>query len=152
MVINVWGSGCGPCRNEAPDRQAASTETSEIARFLGITSKDYDPAPAEAFVRAFKITYPSLDDPTGTTLLAFAGQGDHHHPEDPADHQPALGQGLAGGARNQAISGLRRPQLTGMPIGGSLPVVVDQLLVTGAWGSVTATVRQWAASFETVIS
>ena len=29
---------------------------------------------AEAFVRAFKITYPSIYDPTGKTLLAFAGQ------------------------------------------------------------------------------
>ena len=74
VVINVWGSWCGPCRKEAPDLQAAYTETSDIAQFIGITSKDYDPAQAEAFVRAFKITYPSIYDPTGKTLLAFAGQ------------------------------------------------------------------------------
>ena len=74
VVINVWGSWCGPCRKEAPDLQAAYTETSEIAQFIGITSKDYDPAQAEAFVRAFQITYPSIFDPTGKTLLAFAGQ------------------------------------------------------------------------------
>ena len=74
VVINVWGSWCGPCRKEAPDLQAASTETSDIAQFIGITSKDYDSAQAEAFVRAFKITYPSIYDPTGKTLLAFAGQ------------------------------------------------------------------------------
>ena len=74
VVINVWGSWCPPCRNEAPDLQAASVETKNVAQFVGITSKDYDPAPAEAFVRNFKITYPSIYDPTGKVLLAFAGE------------------------------------------------------------------------------
>ena len=74
VVINVWGSWCPPCRKDAPDLQAASVETRDVAQFVGITSKDYDPAPAEAFVRSFKITYPSIYDPTGKVLLAFAGQ------------------------------------------------------------------------------
>jgi thiol-disulfide isomerase/thioredoxin len=74
VVINVWGSWCPPCRKEAPDLQAASLETKDVAQFVGITSKDYDPAPAEAFVRSFKITYPSIYDPTGKALLAFAGE------------------------------------------------------------------------------
>lgn len=74
VVINVWGSWCPPCRKEAPDLQAASVETRDTAQFIGITSKDYDPAPAEAFVRSFQITYPSIYDPTGKVLLAFAGE------------------------------------------------------------------------------
>jgi thiol-disulfide isomerase/thioredoxin len=74
VVINVWGSWCPPCRKEAPDLQAASVETKNVAQFVGITSKDYDPAPAEAFVRSFKITYPSIYDPTGKVLLTFAGE------------------------------------------------------------------------------
>jgi thiol-disulfide isomerase/thioredoxin len=73
VVINVWGSWCPPCRKEAPDLQAASVETKDVAQFVGITSKDYDPAPAEAFVRSFEITYPSIYDPSGKVLLAFAG-------------------------------------------------------------------------------
>jgi thiol-disulfide isomerase/thioredoxin len=74
VVINVWGSWCPPCRKEAPDLQAASVETKNVAQFVGITSKDYDPAPAEAFIRSFKITYPSIYDPTGKVLLTFAGE------------------------------------------------------------------------------
>jgi thiol-disulfide isomerase/thioredoxin len=74
VVINVWGSWCPPCRKEAPDLQTASVETKDVAQFVGITSKDYDPAPAEAFVRSFQITYPSIYDPTGKVLLAFAGE------------------------------------------------------------------------------
>lgn len=73
VVINVWGSWCPPCREEAPALQAASVRTRDVAAFLGITTKDYDPAPAQAFVRAFEITYPSIYDPTGAALLAFAG-------------------------------------------------------------------------------
>jgi len=74
VVINVWGSWCPPCRKEAPNLQAASVETKNVAQFVGITSKDYDPAPAEAFVRGFKITYPSIYDPSGKVLLAFSGE------------------------------------------------------------------------------
>ncbi len=71
LVINVWGSWCPPCRSEAPDLQAASVETKADAQFIGITSKDLDPAPAVAFVRASKITYPSIYDPSGKVLLSF---------------------------------------------------------------------------------
>jgi len=73
LVLNVWGSWCAPCRKEAPALQAASARTAEVAQFVGIATKDADPAPAQAFVRANGITYPSIYDPTGATLLTFAG-------------------------------------------------------------------------------
>ena len=72
IVVNVWGSWCPPCRKEAPDLQGASEQTKGTAQFIGITSKDYDPAPAQAFTRAFSITYPSIYDPSGKVLLDFA--------------------------------------------------------------------------------
>jgi thiol-disulfide isomerase/thioredoxin/predicted small secreted protein len=72
VVVNVWGSWCAPCRSEAPDLQAASEQTKGTAQFIGITRTDYDPAPAEAFTPAFKITYPSIYDPSGKVLLNFA--------------------------------------------------------------------------------
>jgi thiol-disulfide isomerase/thioredoxin len=72
VVINVWGSWCAPCRSEAPELEAASKQTADTAQFLGITSKDYDPAQAIAFTRAFSINYPSIFDPTGKVLLNFA--------------------------------------------------------------------------------
>ncbi|HLT60644.1 MAG TPA: TlpA disulfide reductase family protein, partial [Microlunatus sp.] len=72
IVINVWGSWCAPCRKEAPDLQAAHEATKDKARFLGITSRDSAPAAPLAFVRANKITYPSIFDPDGATLLTFS--------------------------------------------------------------------------------
>lgn len=73
VVINVWGSWCPPCRKEAPDLQSASVETAAAAQFLGITTKDRQTAAPQAFVKEFGVTYPSIYDPDGKTLLAFAG-------------------------------------------------------------------------------
>ncbi|MFT3876785.1 MAG: TlpA disulfide reductase family protein [Propioniciclava sp.] len=72
IVYNVWGSWCAPCRKEAPALEAASRDTADIARFVGINTRDLDPAPARAFVRAFDITFPSVFDPDGRELLKFA--------------------------------------------------------------------------------
>ena len=71
-VINVWGSWCPPCRKEAPDLQAASVRTKDKAQFIGITSRDATQAAPLAFNRANKITYPSIFDPDGSTLITFA--------------------------------------------------------------------------------
>jgi thiol-disulfide isomerase/thioredoxin len=73
VVVNVWGSWCAPCRAEAPALQKASAATQDRAQFLGITTRDNDPAQARAFVRAFGIDYPSIYDPDGKALLVFAG-------------------------------------------------------------------------------
>ena len=72
VVVNVWGSWCGPCRKEAADLQAASEETTAVAQFLGVTSKDRQPAAARQFVRENKVSYPSIFDPSGQALLAFS--------------------------------------------------------------------------------
>ncbi|GAA1833559.1 TlpA disulfide reductase family protein [Microlunatus capsulatus] len=73
LVINVWGSWCAPCRAEAPALKGASEATKGRAQFLGITTRDNDPAQARAFVRAFDIGYPSIYDPDGKALLQFSG-------------------------------------------------------------------------------
>lgn len=71
VVYNVWGSWCAPCRKEAPALQAAAEQTSGVAQFVGINTRDIDPAPARAFTRAFDITFPSVYDPDGRELLKF---------------------------------------------------------------------------------
>ena len=73
IVLNVWGSWCGPCREEAPGLQAAAEATKGTAQFVGLVVKDTAPAQSEAFVREFKISYPSIFDPTGAVLLPLAG-------------------------------------------------------------------------------
>lgn len=74
VVVNVWGAWCPPCRAEAPELVKASHELAPSGVvFLGINSRDAGTSQAEAFVRKFKVPYPSIFDPSGRTLLAFRG-------------------------------------------------------------------------------
>ncbi|MFE2170235.1 TlpA disulfide reductase family protein [Streptomyces sp. NPDC059447] len=72
VVLNVWGSWCGPCRAEADDLARLGESTrSQGVRFLGINTRDRDRAAARSFVRAHGIGFPSLHDPDGELLLRF---------------------------------------------------------------------------------
>jgi thiol-disulfide isomerase/thioredoxin len=74
VVVNVWGSWCGPCRAEAPMLAQASRDLAKKGVvFLGIDSRDPSKDAAKAFVRRFDIPYASLYDQQGGTLLAFRG-------------------------------------------------------------------------------
>lgn len=74
VVYNVWGSWCAPCRNEAPALVEAAAATKDEATFIGINTRDPDPAQAEAFVRAFDVTWANIYDPNGEQLLKFGSQ------------------------------------------------------------------------------
>ena len=74
IVYNVWGSWCAPCRKEAPALEAAAQATADKAQFVGINTRDLSPEPAEAFTRAFGVTFPSVFDPDGRELLKFGTQ------------------------------------------------------------------------------
>jgi thiol-disulfide isomerase/thioredoxin len=72
VVLNVWGSWCPPCRKEAPDLAAAAAALRpKGVEFLGINTRDLTEQPAQAFVRRFKVPYPSIFDPDGEQLLGF---------------------------------------------------------------------------------
>jgi thiol-disulfide isomerase/thioredoxin len=73
VVLNVWGSWCGPCREEAPGLQQVYelTRASGVT-LLGIDVRDDRDAAAD-FVRDRGLTYPSIFDPPGRSLLALSG-------------------------------------------------------------------------------
>lgn len=74
VVLNVWGSWCPPCRKEAPDLVAAAKELGPSVQFIGLNTRDLDPAPARRFVQEFGVPFPSIYDPDGKALLRFRGQ------------------------------------------------------------------------------
>ncbi|MFI5532553.1 TlpA family protein disulfide reductase [Kitasatospora sp. NPDC051853] len=72
VVLNIWGSWCGPCRAEAKGLQEVWAKYQDQGvQFLGINTRDAVPANAVAFEKNFGVTYPSIFDPDGTQILKF---------------------------------------------------------------------------------
>lgn len=62
VVVNVWASWCGPCRQEFPVLQKLSARYGKKVAFLGLNSEDSDDA-ATTFLREEPVPYPSYSDP-----------------------------------------------------------------------------------------
>lgn len=62
IVVNVWASWCGPCREEFPVLQNLSARYGKKVAFLGLNSEDSEDA-AATFLREEPVPYPSYSDP-----------------------------------------------------------------------------------------
>ncbi|WP_030803952.1 TlpA family protein disulfide reductase [Streptomyces sp. NRRL S-337] len=72
VILNVWGSWCGPCIAEAPNFAKVAKETKgKGVQFLGINTRDSQKSQATSFEEEHKVPYPSLFDPTGRLMLRF---------------------------------------------------------------------------------
>ncbi|ANS79358.1 Thiol:disulfide oxidoreductase related to ResA [Serinicoccus hydrothermalis] len=75
VVVNVWGSWCGPCIAEAPDLEEVATgfrDAGEPVQFIGVNSRDSVPN-ALAFQEKYDVSYPSLQDDGGRTRAQLQG-------------------------------------------------------------------------------
>jgi thiol-disulfide isomerase/thioredoxin len=72
VVMNFWGSWCTVCRQEVPVLSAAARRfQGSGVRFVGVDVGD-NAAAAEAFMKNFRIRYPSLSDPGDSIALRFS--------------------------------------------------------------------------------
>ncbi|GIF40586.1 TlpA family protein disulfide reductase [Actinoplanes xinjiangensis] len=61
-VINVWGSWCGPCREELPVMQGLADRADGRFAVIGVDTHD-DRSKAAAFATDRSVTFPTLFDP-----------------------------------------------------------------------------------------
>jgi thiol-disulfide isomerase/thioredoxin len=74
VVINIWGAWCPPCRAEAPHLQKVYDATRDSGvQVLGIDVRDEQRTAPQDFVRDTGLTYPSIYDPPGRSLLSLKG-------------------------------------------------------------------------------
>lgn len=71
VVLNVWGSWCGPCQAEFSQLQKTWTQVQSSGKPVTLMGLDYkeDAATALATVKQRGLTYPSLRDDNGQTAL-----------------------------------------------------------------------------------
>jgi cytochrome c biogenesis protein CcmG/thiol:disulfide interchange protein DsbE len=67
VLVNLWATWCGPCREEMPLLQSSSEQHAGAVQFLGVDTKDR-PAAAAKFLTEVGVTYPNVVDPDGDLL------------------------------------------------------------------------------------
>ena len=71
VIINFWGSWCGPCQAEARTLARVADDTKRFGvHFVGIDIRD-DPATGLAFEQGHGIGYPSINDPSDLIAASF---------------------------------------------------------------------------------
>ena len=74
LVVNFWGSWCGPCVGEAPELEATyQAQQANGVEFLGVDVLDQLDN-ARGLVATQNLSYPSIFDPGSKLALGFAVQ------------------------------------------------------------------------------
>ena len=64
VLLNVWASWCGPCKDESPALDRFEKNNRAQITVLGVDTKDLS-EDAMKFLREFRIEYPQLRDASG---------------------------------------------------------------------------------------
>ena len=73
-VVNLWGSWCGPCREELPLLQGFAETAGDRVRVVGVISKDGVPQ-ASSFAADAGVSFPSAFDGEGELMAELGLNG-----------------------------------------------------------------------------
>jgi thiol-disulfide isomerase/thioredoxin len=108
LVINVWGSWCAPCVAEAPVLQQTWSDLQADKApvdFIGIDFRE-DPARGAAFAKKAGVTYPSLSDDSGVSILALQGKAPTQPTTLVLDTQGRIAARVSGATTASTLRGL----------------------------------------------
>jgi cytochrome c biogenesis protein CcmG, thiol:disulfide interchange protein DsbE len=71
MVVNVWGSWCGPCKKEIPVLRAFHERAKDKVQLIGVDVEEANFDDGRTFVKRNGITWPNLFDPDGRSREYF---------------------------------------------------------------------------------
>ena len=74
VLVNVWGSWCGPCKDEMPIFVDFYSKYKEKVGLVGINVEESDLENARDFVKLYGMSWPNLNDADGSTR-ATLGMG-----------------------------------------------------------------------------
>ena len=73
-LVNLWGSWCGPCREELPVLQGFAEAAGDRVRVVGVISKDGVPQ-ATSFAEDAGVTFPNAFDGEGELMAELGLNG-----------------------------------------------------------------------------
>ena len=71
LVVNVWGSWCGPCEEEIPVFRAFHEKAKDKVQLIGVDVEEANLNDGRTFVDRNGITWPNLYDPDGRSRQYF---------------------------------------------------------------------------------
>ena len=71
MIVNVWGSWCGPCKEEIPIFRSFYEKAKDKVSLVGVDVEESSIEDGQEFVESSGITWPNLYDPDGRSREYF---------------------------------------------------------------------------------
>jgi thiol-disulfide isomerase/thioredoxin len=71
LIVNVWGSWCGPCADEIPLFVEFHHQANGKVKLLGIAVEEAKAQDSKDFIISYGITWPNLYDAKGVTRGTF---------------------------------------------------------------------------------
>ena len=71
LILNVWGSWCGPCADEMPYFVEFNEKAKSKVKLLGIAVEEARAQDSKDFIVAYGMTWPNLFDAKGVTRKNF---------------------------------------------------------------------------------